>query len=143
MIWKRFTVAAVATLATLGLSGIVPATASAAPGPALAFANNGEYFWVNQNGCRGDVRATLITDPAKPGLVTVRFKPTRFTRTCTVHVWSGWGLMGADQIRVPIRSGPRGGPTVYRTYRVGSGPQAFSFGHRPSLSAITWYAWIP
>ncbi|WP_042377214.1 hypothetical protein [Gordonia alkanivorans] len=143
MIWKRITVAALALLATLGLSGIVPATSTAAPGPALAIANNGESFWVNERGCRGDVRATLITDPAKPGRVTVRFKPTRFTRPCTVNVWSGWDLMGADQIRVPIRSGPRGGPAVYRTYRTGPGLHALSFGHRPSLSAVTYYAWIP
>ena len=143
MMWKRVAVTVLVMLAALGLSGVAAATADARLAPAPAVANNGEFFWVNDRGCRGDVRATLLTDPAKPGRVTVRFKPTRFTRNCSFNVWAGWDLMGADQIRVRLTAGPRGGPAVYRTYRTGPGLHTLSFGHRPSASAVTWYAWIP
>ncbi len=51
--------------------------------------------------------------------------------------------MGVDQIRIPITSGPRGGRAVTRTYRTGSGLMVTAAGHRPSASAVQYYAIVP
>lgn len=143
MILKRLAIAFVVVAAALGLTVAANGTASARPAPALTWAVNGDHFWVNTGKCRGDVRISLTTDRAKPGTVNVRFQPSRFTRTCSFHVWAGWGPMLPDQIRVPMTAGPRGGKVVNRTYRTGSGPQALGFGHRQSLSSVSFYTWVP
>lgn len=130
----------------LAMGGVgVTAPASAAPVPATVLALNGSSFWVRLPQCSGNVRTVLMTDQARPGSVTVTYIPSRFTRSCRFHVWAGWGLMLPDQIKVPMVSGPRGGPTVTKTYRTGPGLVTMAFGNRQSMppSAASYYVIVP
>lgn len=140
---KRLTLVIIAVLATAGLTLGNAGTAAARPVPAATWAVNGDHFWVRTPQCAGDVRVALTTDTARPGTVTAKFIPSRFTRTCTFYVWAGWGWMLPDQIRVKMTSGPRGGKPVVRTYRTGPGLALMGFGHRPSLSSISMYTLVP
>ena len=127
--------------ATLGVTAVNASPAQAKPVPAAAWAPSGDTFWVNTP-CRTSVRMFVKTDRAHPGTVTATFVPLRASRTCHFTVWAGWGTMGADQIRIPLTTGPRGGPAVTKTYRTGPGIIVLAFGHRPSLSAVTFYTLV-
>ena len=134
-------------LAVVALSGLalspVSGQAEARPAPIQAIAPSGHYFWSHAPNCRGPIRLDIYSDRAKPGRVTAKFTPGKFNRNCTVNVWFGWGMMGADQLRIPLRVGPHGGKAVSRTYRTGSGIIFMGGGHRPSATGIQFYTWVP
>lgn len=116
---------------------------NARPALAQTIQLNGQHFWVKTPKCSGSIRARVLTDRTKPGRITVKFTPSRFTRPCEFRVWTAWDYISPGTIRVPIRADRRGGPTVTRTYRVGAGVHALSFGHLATLSAVTYYGLVP
>lgn len=141
---KKLLIAALVSVAAIaGLAFSPAAPADARPVPAQAYAPSGHYFWSHARNCRGPIRMDSYTDRAKPGRLTVKYTPGRFNRSCTAHVWFGWGMMGADQIRIPVRTGPHGGKAVKRTYRTGPGVVIMGGGHRPSATGIQFYALVP
>lgn len=140
---KLIAILAICVAALAGVALSPAPEAAARPAPAQYIAPSGKHFWVKKGRCSGNVRVGLYTDRAKPGRVTFKLTPSRFTRKCTVHVWVGWGMMGADQIRIPITSGPRGGKSVKRTYRTGRGVVTLAAGHRASASSVFAYALVP
>lgn len=143
---KGFRTAALA-MSVVGLlagSGTGIGAADARPVPATAVAFNGtNHVYAASGNCSGMIRVALYTDTTKPGRLTVKLTPERFTRSCTVRPWIGWGTMGVDQYRVPVKAGPRGGPTVTRTIRTGPGLISFSVGNRSTVSAISYFVWVP
>lgn len=131
----------IAAIAGVTLAPAAPAEARNAPAQAIAVSGN--RFWVKTGQCSGNIRVNLYTDARRPGRVTVKLTPSRFTRQCTVRPWFGWGMMGVDQIRIPVTSGPSGGKSVTRTYRTGPGVMVIAAGHRASLSAVQFYTYVP
>lgn len=143
----RFTVVA-CVLATLSaiftLVGVGSGSADARPTEAPRLGIYGEDIWATGPGCSGPIHVGVQTDPAHRGQVFATYRPGRFSGTCTLRVWSNWGIqLPGHNWSPPLAVGPRGGAPVKKTLRTGSGLQGMGFGVAGPHKSVSYYLIVP
>lgn len=145
------------SLAGLVMSGAGSADAKRGPARTLWVVNAGDTVWASggNSNCRGPIKVTLETDPAKRGLVYATYRPGRFVGdgpgwrkrpVCRIDMVAVVSIADAITGRAsakPVFAGPDGGPAVRQTLRPGSGFQTMTFRTRGLDLASSCYIQVP